>query len=107
MRVIGWNTNHAMSFVINDDKQHPNYKASADNLRLTRHARDNTIGMMNYDVALRRKILILLNDHEIFSDTAAIALKRLIYKLFSTSSDELSLGFWKLAWTVDIGHGMC
>ena len=37
-----------MSIVIDDDKYHLNCKIPTDNLYLTKHIRDNYIGLVNY-----------------------------------------------------------
>ena len=82
-----------MSVVSDDDKHNLKYEAPADNLRLTRHTIDNRLGIVNHDVALSGTSLILWNECENPSDATTISLKRLIYKLFSPSSNELALNY--------------
>ena len=91
LRVKNWDTNDTMSAAIDDDKNHLSHEAPADNMRLTRYARESRLGMVNHAVALTGMNLILWDEHEKPSDTTAINLKRLICKLLSPSSDELSL----------------
>ena len=72
-----WDVNDTMSVVIDDDKHHLNYKILTDNLRFTRHIRDNMLGMVNHTVALTGTNDILWNEHEKHSDSTTIVLKRL------------------------------
>ena len=82
-----------MSVLVADDKVHLNYKIPTDNLRFTRHVRDNRLGTVNHAVALTGTNLILWNEYEKNLENTTIVLKRLTYNLFSPSSKKLSLDY--------------
>ena len=100
LHVKDWGMNDAMNVVIDDVKQHLNYKVPGNNLWLTRHARDNRLGIVNHTVALN-----LWSEYEKTSDTTTIALKCLTYKLFSPSSNELHLNYLEIS--MDRGFWEC
>ena len=102
-----WDISDTMSVVTHDDKHHLNYNVPTDNLRLTRHIRDNILGMVNHAVTLTGTNLMLWNEYEKHSESDAIALKRLTCKLFIPSSKELSLNYLKISmdsrnWVCDV-----
>ena len=71
-----WDANDTMSVVTDDDEHHLNCKIPADNLRFSRHVRDNRLGMVNHAVTLTGTKITSRNDHEKHSESTTIVFKR-------------------------------
>ena len=62
--VTDWNINDMMSVVVDDDKVHLNFKIPTDNLRSTRHMRDDRIGLVSHNAALTTSNMIIRSEFE-------------------------------------------
>ena len=89
-----WNVNRDKLYVcIDDDKFHLSILQGTDNLKLSRHVRDNRNGFTNHVLATSRLGLKLATEYEKSDDNVVNTTKNLIKKTFSRNGTSLNIPY--------------
>ena len=83
--ITDWSVNNKLSIVIDNNKHHINMKLASDNLKNTRHVRDNRQGLICHAAASTSNNFIIGTEYECSNDTACSATIRLVINIFSPS----------------------